>query len=153
MIYITIFVLAIYILLCTTKEIPESLSATHYMWSRKWIFPAVMWFTGVTLLPYWLELTKDSNWQFLAFLACLGLMFIGCVPDFRNNEYKAHMFWAYIASLAAVLSTILISNNWYFLPLLLVFNTIGLWHEVKTKYVFIIELSILESVFITLLSK
>ena len=83
------------------KDWPESLSATYYLWP-KWIFPSVMTLVGFSLLPVWLEATEGSNLQFLSFLSCLSIIFIGCeliensfidgIRSWRSIRYRCD-FW------------------------------------------------------------
>ena len=73
------------------KAIPESLSATYYLWPS-WVFPFFMATSGIILLPYWLEATKDSNWQFLSFISCISFIFVGCAPNYRKDDLKAVFF-------------------------------------------------------------
>ena len=91
------------------KAIPESLSATYYLWPS-WVFPFFMATTGIILLPYWLEATKDSNWQFLSFISCISFIFVGCVPNYKKDDLPIHMIAAYIAAFAALLSMSLVLN-------------------------------------------
>ena len=94
------------------KAIPESLSATYYLWPS-WVFPFFMAATGIILLPYWLEATKDSNWQFLSFISCVSFIFVGCVPDFRNDkgEYQIHVICGYLAAATALLCLMFVLNT------------------------------------------
>ena len=73
MLYLSIailIVLAGYIIASIIKgqEFPVSLSDTYYLWP-KWVFPTVMTYTGIGLLPCWLEITEGHPLQFLVFLS------------------------------------------------------------------------------------
>lgn len=59
--------------------VPESLSNTFYLFKERkhWqrlLFPIMMLFMAFTLMPAWLEMSEDSNFQFLAFLAAGGII-------------------------------------------------------------------------------
>lgn len=131
------------------KAIPESLSATYYLWPS-WVFPFFMAATGIILLPYWLEATKDSNWQFLSFISCISFIFIGCVPNYRKDDLKIHMIAAYIAAFAALLSMSLVLN-WEVLVVVALATFLFNFQEIKTKYVFLLEMTILYSLYISLI--
>lgn len=67
--------------------IPASISDTYYLLEKKrkglgWLFTAMCWIVGGLLLPALLDMTPDS-YQFSAFLACTGLMFVGAAPQFK----------------------------------------------------------------------
>ena len=152
MIYIALILLFVYIVASMRNGVPISLSDTYYLWN-KWVFPSVMWFTGFVLLPYWLEYTTNTNWEFLPFISCLGVVFVGALPNIRTDrvEYKIHMFCAYLASLAAIISMVFICGEWYVFPIITIVNFICFFKEIKNKYTFLLELSIFASVFYTLL--
>lgn len=131
------------------KAIPESLSATYYLWPS-WVFPFFMATTGIILLPYWLEATKDSNWQFLSFISCISFIFVGCAPNYRKDDLKIHMIAAYIAAFAALLSMSLVLN-WEVLVAVALATFIVNFREIKTKYIFLLEMTILYSLYISLI--
>lgn len=130
------------------KGTPISLSDTYYLWP-KWVFPTVMTFTAFTLLPCWLELTKDSYWQFASFLACAGFIFVGTAPDFRNDkgEYNIHVVCAYLAATASIISVTLAIDEWWRIPYNIAISFLCFLWEIKTKYLFILEWGILLAVY------
>lgn len=131
------------------NAIPESLSATYYLWPS-WVFPFFMATSGIILLPYWLEATKDSNWQFLSFISCISFIFIGCVPNYRKDDLKIHMIAAYIAAFAALLSMSLVLN-WEILVGIALAQFLINFKEIKTKYIYLLETTILYSLYISLI--
>lgn len=68
--------------------LPASLSDTYYILKEKhrpsWLFQLAMVLCPMLLVPVWLELSSDSV-QFLSFLACGGLMFVGTAPCSRRS--------------------------------------------------------------------
>lgn len=82
--------------------IPRSLSDTYYLLENKgWIFQVVLGLFSVLLMPIWIELSSE-NTQFLAFLACGGLMFVAAAPCFKVKiEGKIHYSSAVICCLSA----------------------------------------------------
>lgn len=70
--------------------VPESISATFYSLQHKYWFGATMWITAFLLMPAILEVTP-SNYQFVAFLSCLGMFLVGAAPNFREwLDKKVH---------------------------------------------------------------
>lgn len=64
--------------------IPESISATFYKLRYKAWFTITMFLTAGLLMPAILEITPEG-YQFVAFLACIGMMFVGVAPNFREG--------------------------------------------------------------------
>lgn len=132
------------------KGYPETLSDTYYLWP-KWVFPTVMTLVGFCLLPTWLDATEGSNLQFLSFMSCVGLIFVGCVPDFRNDkgQYKMHVICGYLAAGAALISLIFVLDGLnlflIFLAINFTFDTKGL----KEHYIYHIEDAIIFSVLLS----
>lgn len=67
--------------------IPYSISDTYYkLESRKkgagWLFSGMCVSVGGLLMPAILDITPD-HYQFTAFLACAGLIFVGAAPQFK----------------------------------------------------------------------
>lgn len=98
------------------KGVPTSISDTYYQLENikhpKWLFQAAMIIPAMLLLPSWLDCSKES-FQFLAFLSCGGLMFVGACPFFKLKfDGKVHYISAAICGGCAVLWLIL-SGMWY----------------------------------------
>lgn len=66
------------------KGVPDSISATFYRLQHKVWFGATMWLTAGLLMLAIIEVTPDC-YQFTAFLACIGMMFVGVAPNFREG--------------------------------------------------------------------
>lgn len=89
------------------KGVPSSISATFYSLEHKLWFGATMWLTAGLLMPAILEYTPDC-YQFTAFLACIGMMFVGVAPNFREGlDRKVHT--------AGAVTCILFSQIWVLL--------------------------------------
>lgn len=147
-IYIIYNILNIYKL----DSIPITLSDTYYLWP-KWVLPTIFLIMGMCLLPQWSEVCVDSDWQFLGFIACISLIFVGCFfLIFRNSQYKQYVIYAYIAGGASILSMLLVLNTWwmFFIFLISYFCTDFHW---KKNYIFHIENSLIFSIFLSLLLK
>jgi len=126
------------------KSLPISLSDTYYLWP-KWMFPILMVIIAFSALPYWLDITVHTNYQFLSFLACSGLLFVACAPNFRKdrNHYPIHIICAYLAAATAVLSLTFVTSNWYmFFEILIIYGLLN-YNSIKTSYIWIVEISII----------
>lgn len=67
--------------------IPYSISDTYYKLENRrkgagWLFSAMCIAVGGFLMPALLDTTPD-HYQFTAFLACAGLVFVGAAPQFK----------------------------------------------------------------------
>ena len=151
MLYLSIAILIVlfgYVIssIIKSKELPLTLSDTYYLWP-KWVFPTVMIYSGLGLLPCWLEITEGHPLQFLVFLSCIGLVFVGATPNFRNDklEYYIHMKAAYIASFAAVLALAFIMYEWWYPFYVTALVFIIFFRNIKTHYIFLLELAVIES--------
>ena len=139
---------------------PKSLSNTFYLFKerkswQRFFFPIMMISTAGLLLPAWLDISQNSPFQFLSFLACAGIMFTGAAPTFKASkmENRVHMISAIIAAVCAILWIILVTNcEW----------VIGLWFigilvnaivtkTIKTSYIYHLETIAFMSTFCTLL--
>lgn len=151
MLYVTIFILLLvfsYVVasIWKTKSLPTTLSDTFYLWPR-WVFPTVMSATAFALLPCWLELTEGHPLQFLVFLSCAGFLFVGATPNFRNDklQYSIHVKAAYIAACAAILALSFIMYEWWYPFYVTALLFIIFIRNIKTHYIFLLEMAILES--------
>lgn len=64
--------------------IPYSISDTFYSLEHKLWFGITMWLTSLLLMPGILDLTPEG-YQFVSFLMCAGLMFVGAAPNFKKG--------------------------------------------------------------------
>lgn len=82
--------------------IPRSLSDTFYLLGKRgWLFQCVLGVFGGLLMPVWLEVSFE-NAEFLAFLACAGLLFVAAAPCFKVElEGKVHYTAAVVCCVAA----------------------------------------------------
>lgn len=69
------------------KGIPNSISASFYSLEHKYWFRFTMWVAPMLLLPAILEVSKQ-NTEFLAFLAIVGMIIVGCFPDYANDKFS-----------------------------------------------------------------
>ena len=135
--------------------IPASISDTYYKLEKRkkgagWLFTAMCWAVAGTLLPAWLDMTLDA-YQFSAFLACAGLLFVGAAPQFKLSlTGPVHYGSAAVCCASAVLWCIL-SGYWFIaLSVFLVYVWIALRYG---KPMFWIELAALTSTYICVFVK
>ena len=128
--------------------VPKSLSMTYYLleekkkWSRIF-FPITMTSVVAMLLPAWLELSEGSPFQFTAFLAAAGILFVGAAPAFMNNrlENLVHIVSAIVAAVFALLWVVLVSKMWLIIVMWLAFIALVafLTKSVKSSYTYWLE--------------
>lgn len=143
------------------KGVPYSISATFYKLQHPYWFMAAMWATAGLLMPAALE-TSKSGTEFLAFLACAGMIFVGAAPNFREElEGKVHMLGAVVCVVASQL-WVAFNCWWVLIPVWLafiVYTVIGmskrvtgnLWSDfVSTKPMFWCEIAALATTYFTI---
>lgn len=74
------------------RGVPYSISATFYALAHKWWFRFTMWVTPILLMPAILEVSRPGI-EFLAFLALIGMIMVGCAPDYARDpfQHKVHV--------------------------------------------------------------
>ena len=87
------------------KGIPNSISASFYSLEHKYWFRFTMWVAPMLLLPEILEVSKP-NTEFLAFLAIVGMIIVGCFPDYANDKFSKR------GHEAGAIMTIVFSQIW-----------------------------------------
>lgn len=131
------------------KGIPESLSATYYLLGEKgWLTQLVFILTGIGLLPSWMNESSESL-QFLAFLSCGGLMFVGSAPMFRLPLQGAvHYISAIVCCVSAVLWVILMG----YYPIIVCGAFLGLMGYIRFRQpMWWLEIAVIGMVFASLL--
>ena len=91
--------------------VPDSLSDSFYNIRKHnggMLFTLFCWATAFPLLIFWIDIL-DYDWNFLPFIACVGLMFVGTAPAFKDHELerKVHIWSALICISASYLWSML----------------------------------------------
>ena len=141
-------------------NIPNSLSNTFYLYNNLkknlgYLFSAMMITITGLLIPAWLEISADSNFQFLSFLTCGALLFVAYAPNFKSNDItnKVHSISAIIAALFGISWTCIVTPFWI-LPIffLLIFLIIAIiMKNIKSCYIYWLEMVAFFSIYTTLL--
>lgn len=84
-------IISLYVGVMISKEgIPSSVSATYYSLRHNFWFGFTMLSTAGLLMPAILDKTPEE-FQFTAFLACVGMILVGVAPNFKEEfERKIH---------------------------------------------------------------
>lgn len=132
--------------------IPYSVSDIYYQLEKrnypKWLFQFAMIVPSMLLLPAWLDCSPEPI-QFLTFLSCGGLMFVGAAPCFRLElDGKIHYTATVVCGLSAMLWTCIV-GFWY-IPLFC-FIVAGYMIYRFDKPVFWIEIANFVSTYISIL--
>lgn len=114
---LSLILLTIYIMYAVRMcGVPWSLSDTYYQLKKRnrpaWLFQMAMIIPAMLLMPVWIDRSTDDL-QFLAFLSCGGLMFVGTAPLFKEEfQGRVHYTGTVIAGLATIL-WVCLSGIWY----------------------------------------
>nr|DAW00459.1 MAG TPA: hypothetical protein [Caudoviricetes sp.] len=82
---------------CTGSEVIGDKAKRNY----GWVFTAVMVTCAVLMMVCMLDTGKDV--QFLAFIGCVGLMFVGFAPNYLDKDaYHVHKIGALVAAAGCV---------------------------------------------------
>lgn len=136
------------------KGVPWSVSDTYYQLAKrgraKWLFQLAMIVPAMLLLPAWLERSPE-HLQFLAFLSCAGLIFVGAAPCFKLElEGRIHYAATAICGISSVIWVCLM-GMWY-VPAAL-FAAAICWMIKYQRWMFWIEVAAFVSTYITVLIK
>lgn len=144
-----------------TKGIPYSISETYYKIKHKFWFAVATIGTAALLMPAILEVTPEQ-YQFLAFLACVGMIFTGAAPNFREGtERKIHIAGA---AMCLVFSQLWVAFLYPFIlqlwTLYIIYTALDMKRKWKgnfiqafiyTKPMFFIEITAIVSVYLCLM--
>lgn len=136
------------------KAVPWSISDTYYQLEKrnrpKWLFQFAMIVPAMLLLPAWLDCSPEGI-QFLAFLSCGGLMFVGVAPCFKLElDGKVHYIATGVCGASAILWTCLV-GLWY-IPLICLI-TAGYLIYRYSKPMFWVEMAVFVSTYLSVLIK
>lgn len=127
--------------------IPESLSNTYYLYKEKynkgWLFPLMMYIVVALMMPAWITLSEDSDFQFLAFLAPAAIAFVGTAPAFKSNDLEnvVHTTAAIVAAICSLAWVAVITPYWWMILVWLGFIALAaiLTSSYKTCLVYWLE--------------
>lgn len=112
--------------------LPESLSATYYNLKEDgWLFQALCIGMAFGLLPIWIE-ACCGEYEYLPFLACGSLGFVGIAPSFKLKlEGMIHYSAAVVCCVSAILWLLLSGNYpiviWWSGICLMLYLQFGRW--------------------------
>ena len=147
---LSLILLTIYIMYAVSVcGVPWSLSDTYYQFKKRglpaWFFQTAMIVPAMLLVPVWIDCSSEGL-QFLAFLSCGGLMFVGAAPLFMEEfQSKVHYTGTAISGLAAVL-WLCLSGMWW-LPLITMNAAVGI-AIFKGRWMFWLEMAAFVSTYI-----
>lgn len=139
--------------------VPYSISATFYALAHKWWFRFTMWTTPILLMPAILEVSRPGI-EFLAFLALIGMIMVGCAPDYARDPFQ-HKVHVSGAIMCIGFSQLWVALNcwWVLLPVWVAYLTytgiaIGrqkegvlVYRYMKTKPMFWVEIAALSATY------
>ena len=157
-----IFMFAIYnAVILLLFGVPKSLSMTYYLFKErvnalKILFPSMMTFLGIFLMPCWIEMSEGSPFQFLAFLSAASLLFVAFAPAFKESDLEniVHQIGAYCCAAFALLWIILVTPYWYVILIVLgiVVALAFVTKTIKSGYIYWLEIVAFVSTFISMVA-
>lgn len=121
----------------------------------KYLFPAMMFSVAGLLMPVWLEATEDSYLQFLSFLTCAAIMFVGAAPNFKATKLESavHSTSAIMATICSMFWCIfVVGSSGVILSYFVIFLIIALCTKtLKSAYIFWLEMVAFMSMFLSLI--
>lgn len=130
-----------------------SVSDSYYVY-RKYnmqnLFILFCWGTAFPLLIYWLDFLQN-DWNFLPFIACAGLLFVGVSPAFKSMELerKVHVISAIICVITAYTWTFLYGS--VFLGINFLLLSALLYFILKNNKIYWLELMAFINIYLQLL--
>lgn len=139
--------------------VPSSLSMTAYKFASinqnlKFLFTATLFLMGFTLLPAWLEISEGTTYQFMSFLACASILFVGATPNFLDKGIHAiHSVAAYSSAVFGLTWMFIYSPFWWvFIPILLLVVTLAiLTKTIKSGLEYWLEMIAFYSIYVSLI--
>ena len=131
--------------------IPNSISDTYYLLGGKpkgLVFQGVLALTAFLMLPVLLSRSSEST-EFLAFLACAGLLFVAAAPLFKDaSERIIHFVSAFVCCGCLILWQIF--NSLWIIPLLCI--GMAVYPATKDKkYLWWLEIATVMSTYVSLI--
>lgn len=147
------------------RGIPYSISATFYALAHKYWFRFTMWTTPLLLMPGILEVSRSGT-EFLAFLALIGMIMVGCAPDYARDpfQHKVHVSGA-IMCIGFSQAWVAFNCWWVLLPVWLAYLTytivaiarqkegVFVYRFMQTKPMFFVEVAALSATYLALAFK
>lgn len=157
LLYFSLVIFTAYLLLIYAlfKWIP-SISQSYYEFKQKygkwstWIFSITLFLFATPVMIAGLSMSNGSNYQFLLFLAPLGICFTGAAPQFKESlTINIHYAGAVVGILSGMLALVLILKLylvvgiWLIVCLALILLKVSnktYWIEVVSFYTIILSL-------------
>lgn len=133
--------------------VPNSLSASFYNLREHnvgFLFTIFCWTSALPLLIYWIEYSPN-DWNFLPFISCAGLMFVGTAPAFKDVELerKVHSISAIVCAVGAYVWSILFGS--VFLSVNFILLSGILYFLIKNNKIYWLELMAFINIYLQLL--
>lgn len=123
--------------------VPESLSETTYLLKSKyWLFTLLCVFISFSLMPLWLNIYDNNQFEFLKFFALSSLLFVGSTPFFKESIQKTIHYSSAIMCFLSVILWFISQNLFLYIILFFILMICGLCLFNKKKYVYIAEISL-----------
>ena len=129
--------------------IPQSISESYYLLGKMgWVFQITLFVTAFLVIPSLIDASTE-NTQFLAFLACAGLLFVGAAPLFKQEfDNKVHFTSAALCCGSLVLWQVF-NSSWVIPAVCFCFVCYPMLKD--KKYVWWLEIATIVSAYVSLI--
>lgn len=129
--------------------IPKSISESYYLLGKMgWMFQITLFVTAFLVIPSLIDASTE-NTQFLAFLACAGLLFVGAAPLFKREFDKKVHFIAAVLCCGSLVLWQVFNSSWVIPALCFCFACYPMMKD--KKYMWWLEIATIVSAYISLL--
>lgn len=136
LVVISSYLLLIYILFKKLPSVSQSFYELEERYGKRytWLFTVALVLYAFPLMVAGLNMTIDNTFQFLMFIAPMGIIFIAVAPRFMETLTKSvHFGGAGIGIVAGLLSILLTFNQPYILMLCLFLIALIGWSKLSNK--------------------
>ena len=139
--------------------VSSSLSMTAYKFAEintnlRYLFTITLFLMGFSLMPAWLEISEGTTYQFLSFLTCASILFVGATPNFLDKGvHIIHSVAAYSSAVFGLTWMFIYSPfSWIIIPIAAIVILMSiLTKTIKTSYEYWLEMIAFYSIYFSLI--
>lgn len=135
------------------KDIPESISQTSYIYGelngKNYLFTCFCLIVVIILFPIWITFSEE-NFRAFVFLSCLGILFAGATPFFKESFQKPIHYISGLIVVVMYVIWLILSGYIVLLFAEIILTLICILFD-KKNYVFYIEIIGLNGLIILLI--
>lgn len=119
-----------------------------------YLFTATLFLMGFSLMPAWLEISEGTTYQFLSFLTCASILFVGATPNFLDKGvHIIHSVAAYSSAVFGLTWMFTYSPfSWIIIPIAAIVILMSiLTKTIKTSFEYWLEMIAFYSIYFSLI--